>query len=220
MMIVSMWYLKKQQPTRAGIFYCFNGVGNATGGILFYCVGYAKNFPVWKIIYLICGGMTVLWAVVLFFRLPDSIMTAKSFTTEEKALLIARSAKNRTGVYNKKIKLPQVWEALSDPQIWILFLFTLLNEIINGGIANFGKLIIKSVAHGDPLRTTLYGIPQGVAQVLWVSSGPYLASRLPNARTYIMALYLCPTIIGTTLIWKLPKSNIAGNLVGYYMVIR
>ncbi|KAH6637838.1 allantoate permease [Boeremia exigua] len=218
MMIVSMWYLGKQQPARAGMFYCFNGIGSATGGILFYGVGYAKNFAVWRIIYLICGGMTVLWAVVLFFRLPDNIMTAKSFTVEEKALLIARSAQNRTGVYNRKIKLPQVWEALRDPQLWVLFIYTLLNEVINGGIANFGKLIIKDVAGGDPLKTTLYGIPSGVGNFFFVLTGPYLASRLPNARTYIMALYLCPTILGTCLIWKLPRTNIGGNLAGYYMI--
>ncbi|KAJ4348880.1 hypothetical protein N0V95_005101 [Ascochyta clinopodiicola] len=219
MMIVSMWYLGQQQPARAGIFYCFNGIGSATGGILFYGVGYAKTFPVWKIIYIICGGMTVSWSILLFLRLPDNIMTAKSFTVEEKALLIARSAKNRTGVYNRKIKLSQVREALADPQIWILFLFALLNEIINGGIANFGKLIIKDVAGGDPLKTTLYGIPSGFANMLFVFSGPFLASRISNARTYIMALYLCPTMIGTCLIWKLPRTNLAGCLAGYYMVI-
>ena len=218
MMIVGMWYLKQQQPARAGIFYCFNGVGSATGGILFYGVGYAKTFIIWKIIYIICGGMTIVWAVVLFLRLPDNIMTAKKFTPEEKALLIARAAKNQTGVYNRKIKLPQVWEALADPQIWILFVFTMLNEVINGGVANFGKLIIKDVAGGDPLRTTLYGIPQGFAQVFWVFTGPFLASRFKNVRTYIMALYLCPTIIGTTLIWQLPRSNVGGCLAGYYLV--
>jgi len=218
MMIVSMWYLAKQQPARAGIFYCFNGIGSATGGILFYGVGYAQTFVVWKIIYIICGGMTVLWAVLLFFRLPDSIMSAKHFTVEEKALLIARSATNRTGVYNRKIKTAQVWEAVTDAQLWLLFVYVLLNEVINGGIANFGKLIIKDVAGGDALRTTLYGIPQGFAQVFWVFTGPFLASRLPNARMYIMALYLCPTIVGTCLIWQLPRSNLAGCLAGYYMV--
>jgi hypothetical protein len=98
------------------MFYCFNGFGSAIRGILFYGAGYAKDLAFWKINYIICGGMTVLWSMVLFFRLPDNIMTAKSFTIEEKALLIARSAKNRTGVYNCKIKMYQVWEALSDLQ--------------------------------------------------------------------------------------------------------
>ncbi|EMD66371.1 hypothetical protein COCSADRAFT_169327 [Bipolaris sorokiniana ND90Pr] len=218
MMIVGMWYMGDQQPARAGMFYCFNGMGAAIGGILFYGVGYANNFIVWKIIYLICGGMTVLWSLLLFFKLPDNIMSAKNFSVEEKALLIARAAKNRTGVYNRTIKPRQILEALTDAQIWLLFVYVLLNEVINGGMSNFGKLIIKDVAGGDALRTTLYGIPQGFAQVFWVFSGPFLASRLPNARTYMMALYICPTIIGTTLIWQLPRTNLAGCLAGYYLV--
>jgi hypothetical protein len=83
---------------------------------------------------LLCGGLTIVWGIALFFLLPSNIMTAKFFSTEEKALLIARSQTNRTGVYNKKIKYSQVKEALLDPQIWLLFLFTLCNEGINGGV--------------------------------------------------------------------------------------
>lgn len=48
MMIVGMWFTRKEQPARAGIFYCFNSVGSMTGGILFYGVGQAKGFPVWS----------------------------------------------------------------------------------------------------------------------------------------------------------------------------
>jgi hypothetical protein len=33
-----------------------------------------------------------------------------------------------------------------------------------------------------------------------------------------MALYLCPTIIGTCLIWQLPRTNVGGCLAGYYLV--
>lgn len=218
MMIVSMWYVKAEQPSRAGAFYCFNGVGSMTGGILFYAVGHAKGFPIWKIIFILCGGVTVLWGMVLFYYLPNNIMTAKAFNPEQKALLIARSQTNRTGVYNRKIKWSQIVEALSDPQVWILFLFTLLNETINGGVANFGKLIVKGVAGNDPLLATAYGIPQGAFQVVWVFSGPWLASRFKNSRTIIMAIYIVPTIIGAILMWKMPRSNTVGCLFGYYIV--
>lgn len=218
MMIVSMWYVKAEQPSRAGTFYCFNGVGSMTGGILFYAIGHAKGFPIWKIIFILCGGVTVLWGILLFFYLPSSIMSAKAFNPEQKALLIARSQTNRTGVYNRKIKRSQIVEALTDPQVWMLFFFTLLNEVINGGVANFGKLIVKGVAGNDPLRATAYGIPQGAFQVVFVFSGPWLASRFKNSRTIIMALYICPTIIGATLMWKMPRSNTVGCLLGYYIV--
>ncbi|KAK5061191.1 hypothetical protein LTR84_007733 [Exophiala bonariae] len=217
MMIVSMWYVKAEQPSRAGTFYCFNGVGSMTGGILFYAVGHAKGFPIWKIIFVLCGGVTVLWGILLFFYLPSSIMSSRAFNPEQKALLIARSQTNRTGVYNRKIKWSQIVEALSDPQVWMLFFFTLLNEIINGGIANFGKLIVKGVAGGDPLLATAYGIPQGAFQVVFVFSGPWLASKFKNSRTIIMALYLCPTIIGATIMWQMPRSNKVGCLLGYYI---
>ncbi|KAG9695764.1 MFS general substrate transporter, partial [Aureobasidium melanogenum] len=218
MMLVGMWFTRKEQPARAGIFYCFNGVGSMVGGILFYGVGQLDGFPVWRVIFLLCGGLTIVWGIVLFFLLPNNIMTAKFFSTEEKTLLIARSQTNRTGVYNPKIKFSQVKEALLDPQIWILFLFVLCNEGINGGFANFGKLIVKGIAHGDALKTTAYGIPSGAFQVFFVFTGPFLASKFKNIRTYIMALYLLPTIIGTSLVWKLPRHNSNGLLVSYYLI--
>lgn len=195
-----------------------DGVGSMMGGILFYAVGFEKNFPVWKVIFLLCGGVTVLWGLVLMYYLPNNIMQAKRFTPEEKALLIARSQTNQTGIYNRKIKTSQIWEALSDPQVWILFCFVLLNETINGGVANFGKLIVKGVAGGDALRATAYGIPQGAFQVFWVFTGPFLASKIPNSRTIIMAIYILPTITGAILMWKLPRSNTVGCLFAYYIV--
>ncbi|KAK7974478.1 hypothetical protein PG989_016326 [Apiospora arundinis] len=216
-MIVGMWYTRDEQPFRAGIFISCNGVGSMLGGILSYGIGQIKTFPVWKAIFLLCGGVTVVWGGVLFFFLPDDIIKAKRFTLEEKATLIARGKVGRTGILNRSIKAYQIKEALLDPQVWLLTLFTLLNETINGGIANFGKLIIKGVVK-DPLRTAAFGIPQGAFQVLWILTGTYLASRFRNIRTYIMAAYLIPTVVGISLIWKLDRTQgMMGVLFGYYI---
>lgn len=50
------------------------------------------------------------------------------------------------GVYNRHIKWYQIRECFLDPQIWICFLFAILNELVNGGVANvsFALLIRKS----------------------------------------------------------------------------
>lgn len=77
---------------------------------------------------------------------------------------------------------------------------------ITGGLASFSKLIIKGLANGDALLTTAYGIPTGVWQVMFVFSGPFLASKLPNMRTYVMAAYIIPTILATALLWQLPHT--------------
>lgn len=219
MMIVAMWYTRQEQPFRAGLFYCCNGVGSMIGGILTYGIGQISTFPVWKAIFLLCGGITVVWGILITIFLPDSILTAKRFTLEEKALLIARGRLGRTGILNKTIKWSQVREALMDLQVWLLFLFVLLNETINGGYANFGKLIIKGVVVGS-LKTTALGIPQGAFQVMWILSGTFAASYFKNARTLVMTLYIIPTIIGVSLMGWLPRTdytNKIGVLMGYYI---
>lgn len=189
------------------------------GGILSYGIGQIANFPVWKAVFLLCGGVTILWGVVLGIFLPDDILTAKRFSLEERALLIARGRLARTGILNKTIKWGQIWEAFKDPQVWLLTLYMLLNETINGGIANFGKLIIKGLVT-DPLLTTALGIPQGAFQVVWILSGTWAASHFKNARTIVMGSYLTITIVGICLIWQLDRATYAhkiGILLGYYM---
>ncbi|KAF4981385.1 hypothetical protein FZEAL_2815 [Fusarium zealandicum] len=216
MLIVSQWFRRETQPARAGLFYCFNGFGSMFGGVLFYGVGQAQGWDVWRIIYVLCGGLTICWGIMLFFFLPDNILTAKRFTVEERAMLVAQSARNRTGVFNRKIKYSQIKEVFCDSQIWLLFLFTLLNETVNGGIANFSKLIVKGFTN-DALLTTAYGIPYGACTAFFMFTGPYVASRFKNVRTIVMIVWLLPTLIAVCLFWQLPRTNKAGLLSGYYM---
>lgn len=218
MMIVGMWYTRSEQPFRAGIFYSCNGLGAMVGGILTYGIGQIKSIAVWRAIFLILGGITVFWGFIMLFFLPDDIISAKRFTIEEKALLVGRGRLARTGILSHQIKLYQIREALVDPQVWILFLFMLLNEVINGGIANFSKLIVKGLT-GDPLTTVALGIPFGAFQLGWVLSGTFIASRFPNCRTVVMFLYLLPTIAGACMLWKLNHdTHRIPVLFGYYII--
>ncbi|KXJ87208.1 major facilitator superfamily domain-containing protein [Microdochium bolleyi] len=216
MLIVAHWYKRDEQPARAGAFYCFNGLGSMFGGILFYGVGQVKGWAIWRVIYMLCGGMTVCWGVVLWFFLPDSIFAAKRFSTEEKTLLIARTVANQTGTMNRTIKKSQILEVFRDPQVWLLFLYVLLNETINGGIANFSKLIVKGFTQ-DPLLTTAYGIPYGACNAVYMFFGPFVASKFKNVRTLVMIGWLMPTLVASCLFWQLPRSNKGGLLAGYYI---
>lgn len=187
------------------------------GGILTYAVGQEDRFPIWKAIFILCGGLTVCWGLILMWFLPGDIMSAKRLSMDDKAILIGRGQAAQTGILNRHIKWSQVLEALIDPQVWLLFLFTFLNELINGGYANFGKLIIKAVVGDNSLKATALSIPQGGFQVFWILTGTYLASHFKNIRTMIMAIYIIPTIVGVSLLWRLPRSNVNGCLLGYYI---
>ncbi|CAG9983980.1 unnamed protein product [Clonostachys byssicola] len=216
MLIVSQWFAIEKQPARAGLFYCFNGFGSMFAGILFFGVGQAKGWDVWRIIYILCGGLTIVWAVILYFFLPDNILTAKSYSIDERAMLIGQSKRSRTGVFNRQIKFYQVKEVFTDGQIWLLFFYTLLNETINGGIANFSKLIVKGFT-SDPLLTTVYGIPYGACTAFFMFTGPFVASKVKNFRTIVMIIWLLPTLVAVTLFWQLPRTNKGGLLAGYYL---
>lgn len=69
----------------------------------------------------------------------------------------------------------------------------------------------------NSLKTTALAIPQGAFQVFWILTGTFMASRIKNIRTLIMGLYIIPTIIGVSLLWKMPRSNVYGILLGYYI---
>ncbi|CAG8218458.1 unnamed protein product [Penicillium salamii] len=218
MMMIGMWYTRAQQPFRAGVFYSCNGLGAMVGGILNYGIGQIHTIAVWRAIYLILGGITLVWGVVMLLFLPDDVVSSKRFTLDEKALLIGRGRLGQTGIINHQIKWYQIREALIDPQVWVLFLFTLLNEVVNGGIASFGKLIIKGLTD-DSATAVALGIPFGGFQIFYVLGGTFLASRVKNFRTVVMFVYLMPTILGASLLWKLDhKTYKVGVLFGYYII--
>ena len=98
------------------------------GGILYYGVGQAKRWDIWRIIYVLCGRVTVVWSGILFFYLPDNVLTAKRFSVEERAMLIAWTAAYRTGVYNRKIKTEHTWEVFCDAQVWLAAVLLCLAE--------------------------------------------------------------------------------------------
>lgn len=54
MLITSIWYTRRQQPVRIGIWYTANGFGIAAGGLLGYAIGNIKgSLPSWKYEFLI-----------------------------------------------------------------------------------------------------------------------------------------------------------------------
>ncbi|KAI9318319.1 major facilitator superfamily domain-containing protein [Zopfochytrium polystomum] len=169
----------------------------------------------------VCGFLLGVFEapITTFFVMIVAICTisARRFSVDEKAALIGRARLARTGVISHKIRLYQIWEALLDPQIHLLFLFMLLNATINGCVANFGKLIIKGVV-SDPFKTVLLGIPQGAFSVFWILSGTFLASRFKNVNTLVMPLYLVPTVVGVLMMWLMDrKAQAVGVLFGYYL---
>ena len=144
MLITSMWYTRRQQPIRIGLWYTANGFGIAVGGLLGYGIGQIKGaLSSWKYEFLIIGALCACWGIVMIIFLPDSPVTARQLSSREKRLAVERLRDNQTGIENRTMKPRQILEAFFDWKVWTFFLLGFSGNIPNGGISNFGTLIIK-----------------------------------------------------------------------------
>ncbi|KAI9926330.1 hypothetical protein AWENTII_007117 [Aspergillus wentii] len=218
MLITSMWYTRRQQPIRIGLWYTANGVGIAIGGLLGYGIGQIKGaLASWKYEFLIIGALCSAWGIIIIFFLPDSPVTAKRLSDHEKRLAIQRLRDNQTGVENKTIKMAQIWEAFLDWKVWTFLLLGFSGNIPNGGISNFGTLIIKGFGFST-LGTTLMQIPYGAIIAILILLSVWINDRLPpNNRCYVTIFFLLPNVAGSFGLCFLPESNKVGRLICYYL---
>ncbi|TVY20318.1 putative transporter [Lachnellula arida] len=212
-LINGMYYTRKEQVLRTGAWAAANGFGAMIGGIIAFGMGHVNaGVPGWKWIFILNG-------ILVYFYLPPSPMRAKFLTEEERVLSVHRIRANNTGILNRELKWNQIMEAINpfqDPQGLLLFLVVFCNEVLNGGFGAFGTLTIKSFGFTS-LQSTLIYIPQGFINMVSILFGGWLAQRFRNARIYVSIGMLVPTFIGLLLQIVLPRSNVAGLLVGVYL---
>lgn len=222
MLITSMWYTRRQQPVRIGLWYTANGFGIALGGLLGFGIGQIRGaLPSWKYEFIIIGTLCSVWGIVLAIMLPDSPVTARRLSERERRIAVERLSENQTGVENKTFKRYQLIEALKDPKTYFFFGLSIIQNIPNGGISNFGTLIIKGFGFST-LVTTLMQVPYGVLIALSILSCVYLndyfSDKLKkNTRIYFAMLYTFGNITGSFGLRFLSSDHHIARLWMYYL---
>ncbi|KAI0965332.1 putative MFS allantoate transporter [Xylaria arbuscula] len=217
MLITSMWYTRKQQPVRIGLWYTANGFGIALGGLLGYAIGNIKGvLPSWKYEFLIIGALCSAWGIVMFIFLPDSPVTAKGLSRTEKRMAVQRLRGNQTGIENKHPKAYQVKEAFLDIKLFLFFLVGIVANVPNGGISNFGTLIIQGFGFSQ-LGTTLLQIPYGFLIAISILICVYLNDHFVNRRCMFILIFLIPNIAGAFGLRYISTEHQAGRLIAYYL---
>ncbi|KAI4098301.1 MAG: hypothetical protein L6R37_006561 [Teloschistes peruensis] len=214
------WYTKKEQGTRIGIWFSFNGWGQIFGGLVAYGIAegsrlHGSAIAPWKIIFLVTGLLTAAVGVLFIIFIPDNQLNARWLSPFDRRLAIERVRVNQQGIGNKHFKMYQLKEALLDPLTWAFAFFALTADIPNGGISNFFSQLIVSFGY-TPEQSLLYGTPGGAVEVVALVVCGYLGDRYGN-RLLISSSGLLTSIIGMVLIVALPLSNAKGRLAGYYL---
>lgn len=182
--------------------------------IIGYGIGHIKGaLESWRYEFLIVGAVCAAWAIVLCLLLPNSPLTFRGFTHDEKLLMIARMRKNQTGVEQSQINWKQIKEAYLDYKTWLFTLLGFVSNLPNGGISNFSTLVIKGLGF-DTLHTALLGVPQGVIVIIWIGLGALANQYMPpNSRTLICAMFMLPTICGALGFLLAPADAYVGRLI-------
>ncbi|KKK19544.1 putative MFS allantoate transporter [Aspergillus ochraceoroseus] len=187
MLITSMWYTRREQPVRIGLWYTANGLGIALGGLLGYGIGHIRGaLPSWKYEFIVIGALCSTWGIVMFIFLPDSPVTAPGLTPRERRIAVERIRENQTGVENKHLKPHQILEAFMDYKVYFFFVL--------GCVCPYGILIAISI----------------LACV-------FLNDRYENRRCVFVILFLIPNLAGAFGLRFVPAHHTVARLICYYL---
>ncbi|KAL5334128.1 major facilitator superfamily domain-containing protein [Aspergillus crustosus] len=217
--ITQMWYRRREQPMRLSSWYAMNGVVNMFGSLIAFGLGHIKSdLAPYQIIFLVFGVITVAFAFIVLFFLPDSPTHSKFLNAEDKLLAIERLRANQQGLETDEWKWDHVKEAFLDPKSFFWFALMFSISIPSGGITTFGPLIIESFGF-DQLKTMLFNIPFGAIQLIATLGGAWLATRY-KSKGAVIALLCLPAIAGCVMLLELPRGeNHRGPLLaGYYII--
>ncbi|KAI4170896.1 MAG: hypothetical protein LQ343_004660 [Gyalolechia ehrenbergii] len=214
------WYTKKEQGTRVGIWFSFNGFAQIFGGLLAYGIAkgvrlHGSTIAPWKIVFLATGLLTMAIGTLFLIFMPDNQLNARWLSPLDRKLAIERVRVNQQGIGNKHFKAYQLKEALLDPLTWAFAFYSLTADIPNGGISNFFSQLIVSFGY-TPEESLLYGTPGGAIEVVTLIVCGYLGDHYGH-RLLISSSGLILSILGMLLIVALPLSNHVGRLIGYYL---
>ena len=127
-----------------------NSFANIFGGVVAYAIGKITTSPLenWRLLFLILGGITSAYAFLLYLFLPDSPDKAVFLNEEQQQIAVKRTLENKTGLLDSDNFVPrQVIDAFTDPQVWLLVLYTASVNLANGGLTSVCPLPPRSTIH-------------------------------------------------------------------------
>lgn len=217
-LLTGRFYTKQEQVTRTSIWFANNGWAQILGGGISYALQVQKpsHLKVWQQMYLILGGIALLFGLVVLLFMPDSPATIRYLNERERQVAVHRIKQNKSGIHDTTWKWDQMWEAIRDPRLYMFFMGVCSANIANGGVSNFSSAII-SAFHYNSKTTALLGMAPGAFEVVAVYFGAWLSYKtktrvIPGVLMYMVA------VVGGTMMIAIPASAKAARFTGFVIV--
>ncbi|KAK2738250.1 hypothetical protein FQN57_007113 [Myotisia sp. PD_48] len=217
-LISSQWYTKSEQAPRFSLWYSGLGLGQIIGGLVSY--GFQQviipSFTGWKIMFVVLGAVTVVVGIATILIIPNTPMEARFLSDQEKAALLKHVSVNQTGVMNKTFKWSHIIEILTDVQLWLMTLITILISISSGVVTTYSATLIRNFGYSGPV-SALLNMPAGIVSIVCTMSVGFTV-RYHSFRFIWLVACCIPGILGGALLSFMPANNHAALLAGIYLV--
>ncbi|KAH0344176.1 NAD(P)-binding protein, partial [Aureobasidium melanogenum] len=213
--ITSYWYKKEEHALRTALWISMNALAQVVGSLLMFGIAGNKNLTIasWRVMFIVCGAMTVAIGIVFFFAMPSGPQDAWFLNEREKEVLAARMVKCHEGGDRNNFSVAQLREALQDVKVWLIFCFGLL-VTMQSPVLTFASLIIKGLGYSSH-ETLLYVAPSGAVQLALIWIGVVLCASCITAPWSILLSLSASNIKGNT------KRSVANAVffIGYCIML-
>jgi MFS family permease len=202
----------EEQTFRTSLWLAMNGMSSIIGALLAYGLGHADGLALanWKLIFIVVGGMTIIWGFVIISYMPDGPHNGPMFSHYENVVLVWRVSSNKTGVAHSKFEPRQAKEAFLDIKTWLLVSTGACYGILNGGVANFISTLIKGFGF-DALQSSLMQTPGGAFEIVGCVFFGWLSTK-KNMTGIVICIACLPGMAGLIGIRVLPTEGYRYNL--------
>ncbi|KAJ3571535.1 hypothetical protein NPX13_g5341 [Xylaria arbuscula] len=219
-LMTGFWFTRQEIPLLQCIWYSSLGWGGIIGSYI--SLGIARlpgnvTPKRWQIIFYILGGLTTLWAPVVWFVLADSPSNAKFLNHREKLIAVKRVAGNETGIKNKHLDIKQVWLVFKDPKAILLFISVFAAAIPNGVVNSFSTIIIKDLGDLSTEKTTELKSVGDAVNIVALLIGGTIILNVPDSRllTATAANLLCTLVNAQSVGFTISLTTVSSNMAGY-----
>ena len=217
--ITGQWYKADEQFLRTAIWFASNGLGTIFGSSIAYGLYKREGsytMEAWKVLFIVIGCMTIAVGFMILAHIPDLPVKAWFLNAKERNQVVMRIKGNQQGFGNKHFKWYQFKEALLDINTWIFFFFSVAFQIPNGGLTNFGSLLLKGVFGYTSDKTLLMNLIAGGVELGGCIAFAWF-NKFINHKMAMATFFVGISLISTCML-AFPFQSPHARLGGYYLI--
>ncbi|KAL2276307.1 hypothetical protein FJTKL_00992 [Diaporthe vaccinii] len=218
-LIASQYFTYEEQSTRFSFWYSGMGLGQIFGGLIsfgFQHVSAEAALSGWKTMFLVLGLVTIAFGILVILMVPDTPMTARFLSNDDKVALLEHVKVNQTGIQNTHFHPAQLLEGLLDIGCWLLLINVMLQLVGSGVVTAYSATILKSFDYTSK-EAALLNMPCGIVNIIATMCNATFV-RFCGHRWLVVTFAGVVGTIGAGLLCFLPHSNKGGLLAGMYLI--